>query len=57
MSVVRDCRDPDDNKFLALALDGHAECIVTGDPHLLELHPWRGIPILTPRAFLESDVR
>ncbi len=38
-SVITDCRDPDDNKFLALALDSAAEYIVTGDRDLLELHP------------------
>lgn len=38
-SVITDCRDPDDNKFLALALDSAIEYIVTGDRDLLELHP------------------
>ncbi len=50
-SVITDCRDPDDNKFLALALDSAAEFIVTGDLDLLELQPWRGIQILTPGDF------
>jgi putative PIN family toxin of toxin-antitoxin system len=45
-------RDPDDNKFLELALDGYADCIVTGDTDLLELHPFRGISIVSPRDFL-----
>ncbi len=49
---VNVCRDPRDNKFLALALSGRATCIVSGDKDLLALHPFQGIPILTPRQFL-----
>lgn len=51
-SVITDCRDPDDNKFLALALDSGAEYIVTGDRDLLELHPWRGVQVLTAGDFV-----
>ncbi len=50
---VNDCIDPKDNKFLALALYVDAEMIVASDPHLTDMHPWRGIPILTPAAFLK----
>jgi putative PIN family toxin of toxin-antitoxin system len=46
------CRDPADNKFLALALASEAEALVSSDEDLLVLHPLRGIPILTPAAFL-----
>ncbi len=53
-SIITDCRDADDNKFLALALDGAAEFIVTGDLDLLEFHPWRGVQILTPGDFLRA---
>ena len=48
------CRDPKDDKFLELAVCGHAACIVTGDEDLLALHPFRGIPILTTGQFLAS---
>lgn len=51
---VTDCRDPKDNKFLELALDGEADAIVTGDQDLLILHPWRGIDIVTPTDFLAT---
>ena len=51
---VTDCSDPDDNRILECALDGHAAVIVTGDGHLLKLHGYRGILILTPKQFLES---
>lgn len=43
---VRDCRDPDDDKFLELALASGARAIVTGDADLLVLDPWRGIRIV-----------
>jgi uncharacterized protein len=52
--VVRTCRDPKDDKFLELAANGSAGAIVTGDNDLLALHPFRGIPVLTPTAFLAS---
>ncbi len=45
--------DPDDNMFVACALDGGAAYIVSGDPHLLHLQAYEGIRILTPAAFLE----
>jgi len=47
------CRDSKDNKFLEVAVNGNATHIITGDGDLLELHPFRGISILTPRQFLE----
>ena len=51
---VRACRDPRDDKFLELALDGEADVIVTGDDDLLVLDPFRGVPILTPSRFLQA---
>jgi uncharacterized protein len=50
--VVTDCRDPKDNKFLELAVSGHASQIVAGDADLLVLHPFRGITIVNPQNFL-----
>ena len=49
---VIDCRDPKDNKFLELAVESNASCIITGDKDLLILHPFRGIPILNASDFL-----
>lgn len=47
------CRDAKDNKFLELAVAGKATHIITGDQDLLELHPFRGISIVTPQQFLQ----
>jgi uncharacterized protein len=46
------CRDPKDDKFLELAVSGHADLIVTGDSDLLALNPFREIPIVTPAEFV-----
>ena len=51
--TINECRDPKDNMFLELAVSGEAVCIVSGDDDLLVLHPFREIPILTPRQFLD----
>ena len=48
------CRDPKDDKVLELAVDGDADCIVSGDGDLLSLDPFRGISILTPEKFLDA---
>ena len=50
---VQACRDPDDDKFLELAVSESAACIVSGDKDLLVLSPFRGIPIMRSAAFLE----
>lgn len=51
---VQACRDPKDDKFLELAVNGDADCIVSGDDDLLTLGPFRGIEILTPGRFLDA---
>ena len=53
--VVRECRDPKDDKFLEVAINGGADVIITGDADLLVMHPWRGITVLTPTHYLETD--
>lgn len=50
---VTACRDPKDDKFLSLAVNGHATHIVSGDVDLLILNPFRGIEIVSPGAFVE----
>ena len=49
---VHECRDPKDDKFLEVALNGRADLIITGDVDLLALHPWREISILSPAEYL-----
>ncbi len=53
--TIKECRDAKDNKFLELAVNGNATCIVSGDDDLLVLNPFRGIPVLTPRQFLNHS--
>lgn len=53
---VKGCRDPDDDKFLVLAVNGHADVIISGDDDLLVLDTFRGIPIITPAAFARARV-
>ncbi|MFZ0957011.1 MAG: putative toxin-antitoxin system toxin component, PIN family [Candidatus Sulfotelmatobacter sp.] len=51
---IRECRDPEDDKFLEVALNGRADVIITGDTDLLALHPWREVAILSPADFLKK---
>lgn len=49
--------DRDDDYVLACALDEKVDCIVSGDPHLLGLRSYKGVPILTPREFVETRLK
>jgi uncharacterized protein len=49
---ITDCRDAKDNIYLELALAAGAATIVSSDMDLLVLHPWRGVHILRPSAYL-----
>lgn len=54
--TVVDCKDPKDNKFLAVALSANARFLVTGDKKdLLSMNPYRGIEIITAKEFLEKN--
>ncbi len=53
---VTDCRDAKDNQYLELALASGASIIIGGDADLLVPHPWRGVGILSPAAYL-TEVR
>ena len=44
--------DPDDNMYVACAVEGEADYIVSGDRHLRKLGAYQGIPIVTPTQFL-----
>ncbi len=52
---VTDCRDAKDDMYLELALAAAADTIVTGDADLLVLHPWRGVRVLKPAAYLAES--
>lgn len=47
------CDDADDLPVLGTAVAANADCLVTGDQGLLELNSYKGIPILSPRAFYD----
>ena len=44
--------DSSDDTFLAAALAGEADFIISGDQHLLALRNYRGIAILSPAVFV-----
>lgn len=52
IQLVRECRDPNDDKILEVALNGRADVVITGGADLLALHPWREIAIVTPAEYL-----
>ena len=45
-TAVRACRDPGDDVFLACALDGHADAVVSADRDLLDMGEYEGILVL-----------
>lgn len=51
--IVTDCVDPDDNRILEAAIAGKADCIVSGDRHLLGMKSFHGIKIVTVNEFIE----
>jgi putative PIN family toxin of toxin-antitoxin system len=53
ISKVNICRDADDNRILAAALDSNCSRLVTGDADLLILKKFKTVSIISPREFLE----
>ena len=53
IQLVRACRDPKDDKFLEVALNGRADVIITGDADLLRMHPWKDVAVLSPANYLK----
>ena len=51
---IRRCRDPHDDMFLAAAVDGGAERLVTGDSGLLAIGSVGNATIVTPAAFVRE---
>jgi uncharacterized protein len=52
VSAVKD--DPSDDIYLACAVEGKADFIVSGDHHLTELKVFQSIRIVSPAAFLKA---
>ncbi len=46
-------KDPDDDKYVAAAIEGRASFVVSGDPHLLDIKEHQGVRIVNPRSFLD----
>lgn len=46
-------KDPDDDKYIAAAIEGRAGFVVAGDSDLLDLKEFEGIRIMSPRIFLD----
>lgn len=51
------CADPDDDKFFACAVASGADVVVSGDKHLLKASGYRGITVMTPRMFVDQNLR
>jgi len=49
---VHASRDESDDRVLELAVNGVANCVISGDKDLLSLHPFRHIPIVNAAGFL-----
>jgi uncharacterized protein len=45
--------DPEDDKFIDCAVEAEADYIISGDAHLLQVKAFRGIPIYSPKEFLQ----
>jgi len=53
-SMIKICRDPKDNFLLALAKDGKADILLTGDKDLLEIKKFGKTKIKSITGFLEE---
>jgi putative PIN family toxin of toxin-antitoxin system len=51
VDVIKD--DPSDNVFLACAIEGQANFIISGDNHIKALEHYQEIQIMDPAEFLE----
>lgn len=52
LSHVTVCQDENDNRVLECAIDGNADCIITGDFHLIQLGSFQNTKIMTVSDFL-----
>jgi putative PIN family toxin of toxin-antitoxin system len=47
------CRHPKDDKYLECAIAAQADCVISGDNHLLEIGEYKGIKIINASQYLE----
>jgi hypothetical protein len=50
-AVIRE--DPEDDKFIDCAVEAKADCIISGDAHLLKVKGYQTIAIHSPKDFLQ----
>jgi hypothetical protein len=50
-AVIRE--DPEDDKFIDCAVEAKADCIISGDTHLLKVKRYQTIAIHSPKDFLQ----
>lgn len=56
LNQVQLCRDPKDDKFIDLALNGGASHLITGDNDLLVLNPIENTSLINPRTFWDEII-
>jgi uncharacterized protein len=47
--------DPEDDKFIDCAVAAKADCLISGDAHLLKVKKYQTIPIISPKDFLPRN--
>jgi putative PIN family toxin of toxin-antitoxin system len=52
LELAEGCRDPKDDKFLACAVQGNADYLISSDRDLLDMRYCRGVAIVNPGQFL-----
>ncbi|MEA5489825.1 MULTISPECIES: putative toxin-antitoxin system toxin component, PIN family [Pseudanabaena] len=57
LNQVQLCRDPKDDKFIDLALNGEASYLITGDSDLLVLKPIQNTSVINPRTFWDEIIK
>lgn len=53
ITPVKACRDPKDDKFLALCQSGDAQLLISSDRDLLDMHVFEGTQIMSAAEFLQ----
>jgi putative PIN family toxin of toxin-antitoxin system len=48
------CRDPKDDVFIACAVEGKADYLVTGDADLLDVDSYQSVQMIAPHLFLQK---